>query len=110
MSLTSDTYEYIREINVLETKAISGEVDKLFTRRFPFKIIAKWEPFKKLMRKTRSRPFAKRIFEGGVKGEIFDVMQSIDILNKKNGGTEDSKKAYGLIRQKWDSLPKRQTK
>lgn len=110
MSLTSDTYEYIREINTLETKALSGEIDKLFINRFPFKIIAKWKPFKKFMKNNQFRPFAKRTFEDGVRRDIFDVMQPINILNKRNGGTDDSKKAYELIKQKWDSLPNKNPK
>src|SRR5579885_3063875 len=110
MSQTSNAYEFIREINILETKAISGEVDKFLINKFPFKVIAKWGPIKKLMKKTRLHPFAKRTFENGIRREIYDVMQPIDISIKKNGGTEDDKRAYEFLKQKWESLPNRNFK
>jgi hypothetical protein len=99
MSQTSNTYKFIREINILETKAISGEVDKFFINKFPFKVIAKWGPIKKLMKKTRLHPFAKRTFENGMRREIYDVMQPIDISIKKM-------EVLKMIREHMNSLNK----
>lgn len=103
MSLTSSIYDYNRQLGLLDTKATSLEVDKYFIRKLPFSLLAKWPRFMKLMEKRSHLPFAKKVFDERNRNRTYTMMLALENCNKKNGGTEDSKKAYTLMKQEYDS-------
>lgn len=110
MSLTSSIYDYNRQLGVLDTKAISWEVDKYFIRKLPFSLLSKWPRFMKLMEKRSHLPFAKKVFDERNRNRAYNMMLALENCNKKNGGTEDSKRAYTLMKQEYDSRIKNKPK
>ncbi|MGI0026560.1 MAG: hypothetical protein ACREAD_01790 [Nitrosopumilaceae archaeon] len=107
MSITSSIYDYNRQLGFLDTKATSGEVDKYFIRIFPFSLLAKWPRFMKLMEKKSHLPFAKKVFDERNRNRAYTMMLALENCNKKNGGTNDSKRAYTLMKQEYNSRTRR---
>lgn len=110
MSLTSSIYDYNRQLRFLDTKATSGEVDKYFIKKFPFNLMAKSSRFVKLMEKKSHLPFAKKVFDERSKNKAYVMMLALENCNKKNGGSEDSKRAYALMKQEYDSRTRNKSK
>lgn len=107
MSLTSAIYDYNRQLGFLDTKATSEEVDKYFIRKFPFSLLVKWPQFVKLMEKKSHLSFARKTFDERNRNRAYNMMLALENCNKKNGGTEDSKRAYTLMKQEYNSRTRR---